>query len=294
MRGVAREQHTPVAVRRGLPGRVGEAREPGRGVDTEIGAVDVGERRAEVVERGFGGGADALLGHHDPHRPFVGVDHLAVADLVVHPAQGMDADSIETCAPFRFLAQPHLGDQVAARRVPALERDAGRPADHTASPVRADEVRGADRLAGAETDLDATLVLHEPDDLMTAMDEHAEFVEPAGHDPLDVVLPQPQSVRMPGGEIADVQHHGAEPRRLRDLPLVQKAAGDATLVEDLDRAGVEPARPRAGEFRRRAPLDNRNVYTRQRQFPGQHHPRRPAADDYHRVLPHVAAPRLSF
>ena len=95
---------------------------------------------------------------------------------------------------------------------------------------------------------------------------------------------------MPGGEAADIQRRSGEARGLRDLPLGEEPPGDATLVEDLDGARVEAARARAGQFRRRAPLDDRDVHPGELQLPGQHHPGGPATDDHHRVLGHVASP----
>jgi len=41
----------------------------------------------------------------------------------------------------------------------------------------------------------------------------------AGQDALDVVLPQPEPVGVPGGEVADVQRGPGECRDLRHLPL---------------------------------------------------------------------------
>jgi dGTPase len=58
----------------------------------------------------------------------------------------------------------------------------------------------------------------------------------AGQDALNVVLPQPKSVRMTSRKIADVQLNPAERRNLSHLPLREEAIGDSTLIEHLDRA----------------------------------------------------------
>lgn len=92
MRGVAGDQHAPLAVGFGLPGGVGEPGDPGGTVDPVIGSVDGDERRAEVAEGGFGGLSNVLFGHEDANRPVIRVDYLAVADLVLHPAEGMGAE----------------------------------------------------------------------------------------------------------------------------------------------------------------------------------------------------------
>jgi hypothetical protein len=68
------------------------------------------------------------------------------------------------------------------------------------------------------------------------MDRHREFLDPAGEDPLDVVLPQPEPVIVPGGKIADVQTDRGEARDLGDLPLRNEPIGDPALIENLDGA----------------------------------------------------------
>ena len=50
----------PLAVGRRLPGHVGEAGDPRRAVDSEVGAVDGDERLAEIGQRGLAGGLDLL------------------------------------------------------------------------------------------------------------------------------------------------------------------------------------------------------------------------------------------
>ena len=50
------------------------------------------------------------------------------------------------------------------------------------------------------------------------------------------LLPQPEPVGMPGGEVADVQADHGEPGDLGHLPLRKEPIGDAALIEDLDGA----------------------------------------------------------
>ena len=78
------------------------------------------------------------------------------------------------------------------------------------------------------------VVLREPRHLTSAVDGHLELGDPAGHDALDVVLPQPQRVGMPSGEVADVQTDPGELPDLDHLSFRKEPIGDSPLVEDLD------------------------------------------------------------
>jgi hypothetical protein len=100
--------------------------------------------------------------------------------------------------PFRLLGHLDLGDQVARCRIPPRELDAGCFADQTASSVAPDEIFGPQRLAVGQLDVDAGVVLRDTGHLMSAMDRHPQLADPAGQDALDVVLPQPEPVVVPG------------------------------------------------------------------------------------------------
>ena len=76
----------------------------------------------------------------------------------------------------------------------------------------------------------------ETGDLGAVADRHLKLADPTGKYPLDVVLPQPQPVVVPGGKVADVQADVDEPCDLGDLPLREEPIGDSTLVENLDGA----------------------------------------------------------
>ena len=61
VRGVAGQQHPPLAVGRGLPGHIGEPGDPGGTVDPVVGPVDGDERLAEIAQGGLAGGPSVLL-----------------------------------------------------------------------------------------------------------------------------------------------------------------------------------------------------------------------------------------
>ena len=202
----------PFAVGRGLPGHIGEPGDEGGTVDPVVGPVYGDERLAEIAQGGFGRGSDARLGHHDPHRPSLLVDHFAVADLVVHLAQGMHAEGIAADAQLRLLGHLDLGDQVAGRRIRAGELDAGCLADQAASAIASDEIFRPQRLAVGQLDVDAGVVLREAGHFTSAIDRHRQLADPAGEDALDVALPEREPVVVPGGKVADVQGSRRTPR----------------------------------------------------------------------------------
>jgi hypothetical protein len=105
-----------------------------------------------------------------------------------------------------------------------------------------------------------------------------------------VLLPQPQPVGVPGGEVADVETDHGEPRDLGHLPLRQEPLGDPTLIEDLDGSCVQTTCAWAGEVLVGSPLDDGDVDAGQRQLARQHEPRRAPSGDHHRVLGHRRTP----
>ena len=139
-------------------------------------------------------------------------------------------------------------------------------------------------------DVDAGVVLRKPGHLTSAIDRHRQLADPAGQYALDVVLPQPEPVVVPGREVADVQTDAGEPRDLSHLSLRKEPIGDSALIEHLDGARVQTAGARAGEVLAGAPLDNGDVDPRQRQLARQHQPRRASSGDHHRMLGHRHAP----
>ena len=66
-------------------------------------------------------------------------------------------------------------------------------------------------VAVGERDVDAGVVLRETRHLASAIDRHRQLADPFGQDALDVVLPQPEHVVVPGGKVADVQRDQWKP-----------------------------------------------------------------------------------
>src|ERR1700681_3640181 len=75
------------------------------------------------------------------------------------------------------------------------------------------------RLAVGQLDVDASVVLRETGHLTSVIDRHRQLADPAGQYALDVVLPQPEPVVVPGGEVADVPLGPGESHDLGHLPL---------------------------------------------------------------------------
>ena len=253
-----------------------------------VGPVHGDEALAEIAQGGLAR-TDLRLGQHDPDGPSWLVDHLAVFDLVLDLAQGMHARGGAADAQFGLFGHLDLGDQAARRRIPPGEPDTGCLADQAASSVAPDEVPRPQRPAVGQLDLDAAVVLREAGDLGAVVDRHRQLGDPAGEDALDVVLPQPEPVGMPGGEVADVQPDAGESRDLGHLPFREEAIGDATLIEDLDGARMQTPCARAGEVLAGAPLDDDHVDLRQRQLASQHQPGWTSSGDHHSVLGHREA-----
>lgn len=147
VRGVAGQQDSSVPVCLGLPGHVGEPGDPGGAVDSVIGPARGDESFAEVTQGGFARGPDVIFRHHDPYWPAIQVDHFAVADLILPPAEGIDSNSAAVDAQFRLLGHLDLGNQAARRRIPTGKADAGRLADQTAASVAPNEILRPQPLA---------------------------------------------------------------------------------------------------------------------------------------------------
>ena len=193
----------------------------------------------------------------------------------------MDPHLVDADACRRLFGHFHFGDQAAPRRIPAGEPDAGCLADSTSPAVGADQVQRAHRSAIGEVNVDPAVVLGEASHFEPPMDRHTQLLDPAGQDPLNMVLPQAERVGVPGRKVAHVQRRIPEERRLDGLALGEEPVGNPALIEDFDRPRVEPARTRAHQLRRRAALHNRRIHPRQRQLAGQHHPSRTATGNDH-------------
>src|SRR5215210_8452407 len=101
---------------------------------------------------------------------------------------------------------------MAGRRTPPGELDAGGLPDQTASSAAPDEVFRPQRPPVGQLDVDAGVVLREAGHLTAVVDRHPQLVDPAGQYAIDVVLPQPEPVGVPGGKVADVQRGPGECR----------------------------------------------------------------------------------
>jgi len=117
----------------------------------------------------------------------------------------MDPERVAAEAPLRLFGHLDLGDQVAGCRIPPEELDAGCLADQAVSSVAPDAVLRPQRLAVGDFSVDAGVVLRDTRHLASAIDRHPQLADPAGQCALDVVLPQPEPVVVPGGKVADGQ-----------------------------------------------------------------------------------------
>src|SRR5207253_268480 len=122
-----------------------------------------------------------------------------------------------------------LGDQGADCRIPAGELDARGFADQAAPAVAADQVLRPQRPAVGHLNVDAAVVLRETRHLPSAINLQRQLANPAGQDLLKALLPEPEHVVVPGGEVADVQRDVGERRNLKYLPLRKEPIGDSTL-----------------------------------------------------------------
>jgi hypothetical protein len=133
--------------------------------------------------------------------------------------------------------------RVALPRIQPRELDAGCPTDNAASSVAPDEISRPQRRAVGQLDVDAGLVLREARYLTPVIDPHRQLGDPGGHDPLDLVLKDPEPIRMTRREIARVQRGRGEHRDLSHLTLREKPISDPTLIQHLDRPRVKTAGP---------------------------------------------------
>ena len=167
VRRVAGEQDSSGAVGRCLTRHVGEPGDPRGVVDPEVGAVHGDERLAQIAQGRLAARPDLPLGRDDPYRL-----------PVLQPAEAVDAGGVVTNALRRFLGRLDLGDQVAPRRIPAGELDAGCSTDDASSSVASDEVLRSQRVAVGQFDVDAGVVLREARHLTSVIDPHRQLGDP--------------------------------------------------------------------------------------------------------------------
>ena len=94
-----------------------------------------------------------------------------------------------------------------------------------------------------------------------------------------MVLRQPEPVVVTSRKIADVEADHREARDLHGFAFGEETISDATLIEHLDRAGVETSSAHTRELLARAPFDDGHVDPRERQLTRQHEPRWTSARD---------------
>ncbi len=71
--------------------------------------------------------------------------------------------------------------------------------DETVSVIAPGEISRPQRLAVSQFDIDAGVILRELRHFNAAIDQHLELADPAGENPFDVLLLQPETVREAGG-----------------------------------------------------------------------------------------------
>jgi hypothetical protein len=151
-------------------------------VDPEVGPVDGDERLAELVQGRLVALLHLRLDQHHPHA------------AVLESTERVDAPLAVADAPRGLAGHLDLGDQVAGRRIPAHEVDAGLLADQAATAVAADEVRRPQRSAVGQRDVDAGVVLGEARHFTPAVDRDRQLLDPGGEDALDALLPEREPV----------------------------------------------------------------------------------------------------
>jgi hypothetical protein len=206
-----------------LTRHVGESGDPSGTVDPVVGPVDGDERIADIAQSGVAIESQPRFGQHDPGR-----------SATLHLADRVGARGVLVNPPLRLLAHLDFGDQPARRRIPSGEIDAGCLANQAAAAIAPNEILRTERLTLGERDVDAGVVLRETRHFTSAIDRHRQLADPLGQDALDVVLPQPENIVVPGRKVADVQRD-TEAHDLK-LPLREEPIGDSALIEDLDGA----------------------------------------------------------
>ena len=193
---------------------------------------------------------------------------------------------------FRLLGRVHFGDEPTLRRIPAREVDAGGLADDAATAVAADEVLARSGCRRSSATSTPRVVLHEAVHVAFAIDRHRRARRPSR-----------RACARCGSATARARTGAGLGRRRCRAGYVRSPRPDA-----LDPARGSVRRCRAGRAprwcvranRRRAnrrvpgcaPLDDRDVDARQREFARQHQAGRTAARDQHRMAV-LAAPVVS-
>ena len=275
VRGVAGEEHAPIAVGRRLTGHVGEAGEPRRVANTEVRPVDRDERR-----RGARPASARRLG-------------ATCGSTSTTPTRLPSSSLPSALTPFASRRMPRrrlfghldLGDQEArptrpiqgTRCRPVLRTRLRPPSQPTRYSARSDR-------AVRQLDVDAGVVLREPCHLAPAIERHRQLGDPVGEDALDVILQEREPVVVARREVADVERDEREACDLHRLALARGSARRCP-ADRTPRSCARAGRPRASrELLAPAPLDDGDVDLRQRELGCQHQAGRSSTGDHHRML----------
>jgi hypothetical protein len=231
VRRVASQEHATVAVGGRLTGHVGKPRDPGRVANTVVRPVHSAERLAQIAQIRLVAFAHVPLADHDAHT-------LPVFQL----AYAIDTAFTAAEPPRGLLCRLGLGDQVTGRRIPAREVDGRLLADQAAAAVASNEILTAQDPAVGQLDAHPTVVLSKIRDADSTINRHRELGSPVRQYSLDLLLPDPEEVAVPTGQVADVKKDVRKRRDPMHLALRKEAFRDSTLVEQLDRARVEATR----------------------------------------------------
>jgi pimeloyl-ACP methyl ester carboxylesterase len=137
-----------------------------------------------------------------------------------------------------------FGDDRPHRRVPSGKVDASELSHEAATSITADDLSSTQRVAVGKVNVDAIVVLRQIRHLAPVLDHYADLSRPPREDALGVFLPKRKVIWMTSGEVAQVKRDAREGGHLHRLALCEKALGDPALIQHLDRACVQPARPR--------------------------------------------------
>jgi hypothetical protein len=213
-----------------------------------------------------------------------GVAHDHAHASVLQRAQRVDAALVVADAQLGLAFHLGLGDDRAQACIPPGEVDARELAHEAATAIAADDPSCAQQATVARLDVDAVVILREARHLAPVLDYHADLAHPRVGDALDVLLPQGEAVAVAGWKIAEVERDVREGGDLHRRALGEEAIDDASLVEDLDRARVQPAGAGTLHLGALATLQNDGLHPGQRQLGRQHHPRRPTTDNHNTML----------
>ena len=134
------------------------------------------------------------------------------------------------------------------------------------------------------------VVLHQADDLRSAVDGHAELAGPLLEQQLRAALGHDQQLRVAAGQDPEVERRARRGRHaLHAEAAGQEPVGEAARVQQLQRAGVHGER--AGEVRLLGPpLEHRTAHAGQCELARQRQAGRPGTHDRDIDVVHLGSP----